>query len=319
MRHPLAFVVGLLAVLSWSVAMAAQTPVERHGQLRVDGARIVDRHGEPVQLRGMSLFWSQWIGQYYNADAVRWLRDDWNCDIVRAAMAVHHGGYAEHPERELEKIETVIDAAIDLGLYVIVDWHAHQPEPELAARFFAHIARKYGDRPNVIYETWNEPLDTHDWSTVIKPYHEAVIPAIREHDPDNLIVCGTQTWSQDVHKAAGDPLDFENVAYTLHFYASSHKQWLRDRAAKALAAGLPIFVTEWGTSEATGDGELNEQETRAWLDFMAEHKLSWCNWSVADKKEASAALNPGAPASGAWTQDMLSPSGKLVRAALRGE
>src|SRR4051812_38066252 len=39
-------------------------PVGRHGALRVAGNRIVDASGEPLQLRGMSLFWSQW-SQYY--------------------------------------------------------------------------------------------------------------------------------------------------------------------------------------------------------------------------------------------------------------
>lgn len=306
-----------LVSLPLAAASFAQTPVERHGQLRVQGNRIVNQHGEPVQLRGMSLFWSQWMGQFYNADAVRWLRDDWGCNVVRAALAVHHGGYKEHPEREMAKVRTVIDAAIDQGIYVIVDWHAHEPEPELARQFFTQVAQAYGDKPNLIYETWNEPLNTHDWSSVIKPYHEAVIPAIREHDPDSLIVCGTQSWSQDVDKAAEDPLAFDNVAYTLHFYAATHKQWLRDKAERALGSGIALMVTEWGTSEATGDGELNEEETRRWWEFMDKHRLSWCNWSVADKKETSAALMPGASATGDWNAEQVSPSGKLVRAAIR--
>ncbi len=181
-----------------SLPAVAQTPVERHGQLQVQGNRIVDQRGEPVVLRGMSLFWSQWQPEYYNASAVRWLRDDWNINVIRAAMAVHSDGYLKHPEREMKKVEAVIDAAIDLGIYVIVDWHAHEPEPAAAGEFFARIARKYGHHPNLIYETWNEPLREHDWSRVIKPFHLAVIPKIRREDPDNLVVAGTQTWSQDV-------------------------------------------------------------------------------------------------------------------------
>ncbi|RYG15497.1 MAG: glycoside hydrolase family 5 protein, partial [Caulobacteraceae bacterium] len=152
-------------------AALAETPVERHGQLRVENGRVVDQHGEPVTLRGMSLFWSQWKPQFYNADAIRWLADDWRVTVVRAAIAVPEGGYLEHPERETAKAEAVIEAAIAQGLYVIVDWHAHEPEPQAASRFFAHIAAKYGDHPNVIYETYNEPLPRHDWAGVVKPYH----------------------------------------------------------------------------------------------------------------------------------------------------
>ncbi|WP_206185847.1 glycoside hydrolase family 5 protein [Sphingosinicella sp. BN140058] len=311
-RLLLGLCLGVLAVPA-----GAETAVERHGALRVEGNRIVDVHGDPVVLRGMSLFWSQWGGEFYNPGAIRWLRDDWNVNVVRAAIAVHHGGYMEHPARETRKAEAAIDAAVALGLYVIVDWHAHQPEPEAASRFFAHIARKYGHLPNVIYETWNEPLREHDWSKVIKPYHLAVIPKIRAIDPDNLIVAGTQTWSQDVDKAAADPLPFSNLAYTLHFYAGSHRQDLRDKASAALAKGAALFVTEWGSTNADGDGPVDVDETGRWWAFLETNRLSYLNWSVSTKKESSAALRPGAGPRGHWHADQISASGRLVRTQLR--
>jgi endoglucanase len=291
--------------------------VELYRQLRIEGNRIVDHKGQAVSLRGMSLFWSQWQGQYYNAEVIRWLRDDWGCDIVRAAVAVHHDGYLANPEAEMRKVDTVVRAALDLGMYVIVDWHAHDPEPEAAGDFFAAVASTYGHHPNIIYETWNEPLADHDWSRVIKPYHEAVIARIRQHDPDNLIVCGTQTWSQDVDKAAANPLPAANIAYALHFYAATHQQALRDRAQQALDQGVALMVTEWGTSEASGTGALDSLDTRLWWKFMDQNELSWCNWSISDKDETSAALLPGAAAKGKWPLEMLSASGKLVRNELR--
>lgn len=307
----------LLAALAWAPAAIAQTPVERHGQLQVQDGAVVDQHGRPVILRGMSLFWSQWMPQYYSAGTVRWLADDWKVDVVRAAVAVPEGGYLEHPEQETAKAEAVIDAAIAAGIYVIVDWHAHQPEPEAAARFFDHIAQKYGDQPNVIYETYNEPLPEHTWAEVVKPYHEAVIARIRARDPDNLIVAGTPSWSQDVDIAAADPLAFSNVAYTLHFYAGTHRQPLRDKALRAMQLGAALFVTEWGTTQATGDGGVDEAETRLWWAFLEQHGLSYANWSVADKVEDSAALRPGASGDGHWRDDQLTPSGRLVRDHLR--
>jgi len=306
-----------LSLLLIAVPAAAETAVERHGALRVEGGRIVDRRGEPVMLRGMSLFWSQWAPQFYNRDAIRWLRDDWNVNVIRAAIAVDQGGYLAHPERETKKAEAAIDAAVSLGLYVIVDWHAHQPEPDAAARFFTHIARKYGHLPNIIYETWNEPLREHDWSAVIKPYHLTLIPKIRAIDPDNLVVAGPQAWSQDVDKAAADPLPFPNLAYTLHFYAGSHRQPLRDKAEAAIARGAALFVTEYGLTDANGDGPVYEDETRLWWDFLEKHRISYLNWSVSTKNESSAALLRGAGAGGTWRDGVISRSGKLVRAQLR--
>jgi len=314
------------AALVLSSAALAEKPtapkgsiVAKHGRLRVAGNRIVDRNGKPLALHGMSLFWSQWMPQFYNADAVKWLRDDWGCTVVRAAMAIEHGGYLKNPKREKERVLTVVRAAIDLGIYVIVDWHDHNAHRHTAQAkaFFAELAEKYAEYPNVLYETWNEPLNKHDWSKVIKPYHQAVIPAIRKHAPDSLILCGTQTWSQDVDKAARDPLKFKNIAYVLHFYAATHKQNLRNKAAAALKAGAALMVTEWGTSQANGSGKLDYAETQKWLEFMDRHKLTWCNWSIADKRETSAALQPRASGKGRWTAKNLSRSGTLLRKEIR--
>lgn len=304
-------------LLGVSAPVLAETPVERHGQLSVRGNKVVDKNGQPVMLRGMSLFWSQWIGKYYNEPAVRWLRDDWNVNVVRAALAVHSGGYTTNPAAERAKVETVIDAAIKNGIYVVVDWHAHEAEPKLAADFFESIARKYGNTPNIIYETYNEPLPQHGWKDLLKPYHQTVISRIRAADPDNLIVAGTRSWSQDVDEAAADPLPFTNVAYTLHFYAGTHKQGLRDKAETAMKRGAALFVTEYGTTEATGDGPVDRAETQRWWDFMEKHKISYLNWSVADKRETSAVLQPGASPTGGWKDEMITPSGKFVREQLR--
>lgn len=304
-------------MLSLAGAAVAQTPVERHGQLSVRGNQIVDQHGEPVTLRGMSLFWAQWMPQYYNADAVRWLVADWNINLIRAAIPPAPNGYAEDPATFTAKAEAVIDAAIANGIYVIVDWHAHQPFTAEARTFFGHIAEKYGDHPNVIYEPWNEPLDSHDWVRDIKPHHEAIIPAIRAHDPDNIIVLGTSTWSQDVDEAAADPVAGANLAYTLHFYAGSHQADLRRKAVRALELGAALMVTEYGTTNYDGDGPVWREATQEWWDFMEEHHISYANWSVADKVESSAVLHPGAAGTGGWTDAMITPSGHFVRDHIR--
>ena len=259
------WVLALLGAVCATTAQAAdppaRSPVARHGALSVEDGKIVDEHGRPVTLRGMSLFWSQWAPQYYAPETVDWLTRDWKVTAVRAAIAAEgNDGARQHFERELAKASTVIDAAVANGLYVIVDWHAHRSYPEEAADFLTAIARKYGNLPNLIYEPFNEPLrDRVDWSRDVKPYHEQVIRAIRAIDPDNLIVVGSPSWSQDVDIAARDPLAFENVAYTLHYYAATHKDELRAKAEAARLAGLALLVTEFGTVEATGNGPLDHE------------------------------------------------------------
>lgn len=294
------------------------TAVEEHGRLGVEGNRMVNQYGKSLQLRGMSFFWSQWIGKYYTYEAVKWLRDDWHCNALRVAMSVEHGGYLENPEREKQKIIAVIDAAIELGIYVIIDWHDHRAEDHLeeSVAFFGAMAKKYGDYPNIIYEPYNEPLDV-SWKSTLKPYHEAVVAEIRKHDADNLIICGTPNWSQDVEDVIGARIDDPNVMYTLHYYAATHKQPLRDKALLALDSGIPLFVTEYGLSEATGDGSIDGPEAELWWEFLDEHGISHMNWSIADKEELSAALKPEASTTGGWSTKDLTVSGTMVRNEIR--
>ncbi len=279
---------------------------------------MVDQKGKPVQLRGMSFFWSQWEGDFYNPSTVKWLKEDWRNTVVRAAMGVDHGGYLQNPAAEKQKVITLVEAAIKEGIYVIIDWHDHEAHKHTAEAkaFFSEMAQRFGKYPNVIYEPFNEPLQNADWATEIKPYHEAVIQEIRKHDPDNIIVCGTRMWSQRVDEAAENPIRQSNIAYTLHYYAATHKQDLRNIAARAIAKGAPLFVTEFGTCAADGNGQVDEAESRAWWDFLDQHQISWCNWSVADKDEAASALKPGTSTTGQWNEASISKSGQLVRKEL---
>jgi endoglucanase len=292
------------------------TIVAAHGRLQVAGSRIQDVHGVPIQLKGMSLFWSQWGGAFWNARVVDSLVDDWHATVIRAAMGVEQGGYLTNASTEEARVKVVVEAAIARGIYVIVDWHDHNAtqHTEQAKAFFSKMADAYGQRPNVIFEIFNEP-EYQSWADV-KGYANAVIPAIREKAPKSLIIVGSPHWSQDVDLAAADPVADSNVAYALHFYAATHKNPLRDKATTALGKGLPLFVTEWGTPDASGGGSPDLVESQAWLDFLVANKVSWCNWSLFDKPEAASALVAGASVTGGWADTARTPSGRFVKSKI---
>lgn len=303
-----------------NITEAQQRAVQKHGELSVLNGKIVNQNNKPVSLAGPSLFWSTKDKEgepFYNPQTVKAIAEDWNASIIRAAMSAQgEGSYLTHPEHLRQKVEEVVDAAIKENIYVIIDWHSHHAEDntEEAISFFEKMATKYHKYPNVIYEIYNEPLRETDWSTIVKPYAEKVINAIRAIDKGNIILVGTQTWSQDVDKAAEDPiLGFENIAYTLHFYAGTHKGDLREKATKAIDSGLALFVSEWGTVNANGDGKVDKESTQQWMNFIKENNLSHCSWSITNKDEGSAMLKPTTTSLGPWTDDELTINGRYLK------
>ena len=269
-----------------------------------------------MTLRGVSLFWSQWAPNFYNRDLISWLVSDWQIDVLRIPVAACSPGYLSDPDAELRKAETAIEAAISNGIYVIVDWHAHDPHTQQAIEFFTKVSSRWGSKPNLIYETWNEPDPKYGWDT-IREHHDAVTKAIRSTAPNPVILCGTPDHCTEFDPVIEKPVNGENVAYTCHFYAGTHRDGLRRKLSKALGQALPIFVTEWAGSEADGGGVLDQAETWRWLEFLQGNSISHVGWSIHDKDETSAMLRPGASPGGGWRNRDLSASGRLVRAYLR--
>lgn len=302
------------------------SPVSVHGQLSLDGQQIVDEAGNAVQLKGPSSMWLNWepTGYAENLQGLIWMRDNWNLSIIRAAMGVdEEGAYLEDPATAKRQVKTIIDNAIQAGVYVLVDWHDHNADEhqDEAEAFFDEISAEYGDVPNVLYETFNEPLDL-DWTSVLKPYHEAVSSVIRANDPDNLIILGTPNWDQDVDVAAGNPLSGTNLMYTLHFYACSHGAYERAKAQAAYDAGLPLFVTEWGATPADGglDGTVCEADAQAWHDWMDPRGISWAAWKLDGCEDSSCYFKDRTvPVTGGWTASDLNGHAPFVIARMQAE
>ncbi|KQO21493.1 glycosyl hydrolase family 5 [Flavobacterium sp. Leaf82] len=308
------FIVTLLLMFFVSNAQF----VKNHGQLSVNGTQLADKNNNPIVLRGLSFGWHSMWPRFYNEKAVSWLKKDFNCNVVRAAMGIELGEMAYIKEKQFskEKIEAVVNGAIKNDIYVIIDWHSHNINLKEATAFFDEVSKKYAKYPNIIYEIFNEP-DHESWSEV-KTYAEQVIKVIRENDPYNIILVGSPHWDQDVDLAAADPIKgFNNIMYTMHFYAATHGKELRDRTDEAIKNGLPIFVSESAGMEASGDGPLNMKAWQEYIDWMEARKLSWITWSVSDKEETCSILKKSAKSEGNWKDKDLKESGIKVREFLR--
>ncbi len=283
------------------------SPVAYYGEMQVkDGIITGSKTNEQMRVTGMSFFWSNWSQKYYTADYVDMMVDDFNCEIVRCSYGIQDDG-VPYDTSCVPLIEDVVEQAVERGVYVVLDWHSHgaHKNPEEAIAFFSAMAEKYGQYDNVIFELFNEPMNT-SWPQV-KEYAEKVIPEIRKHS-DNLIIVGTPNWSQDVLAAAKLPIDDANVAYALHFYAGTHKKWLRDNADQAMDMGIALFVSEWGSVNADGNGGIDKVSTEEWMNWIDENCLSSCNWAINDKAEGSSIFSTDAVISdtGIYIKDLIS-------------
>lgn len=300
------------------------TPYGQHGALHVENGKLTGADGNTVQLYGMSTHGIAWFPQYINYDSFRTLRDDWNTNCIRLAMyTAEYGGYCAGGDKEQLKqlVRDGVSYATELGMYVIVDWHIlsdcdpNQNKDEAIA-FFREMSESFADNDNVLYEICNEPNSGTSWDS-IKSYAEEVIPVIREQKPDAVILVGTPTWSQEIDKAAASPLTFDNVMYTLHFYAGTHKDDLRNRLETCAQSNLPVFVSEFGMCDASGNGANDFDSTTKWLDLLNKYQISFCCWNLANKDESSSVFKAASTALSDWTDEDFNESGRWIREYFR--
>ena len=314
----------------------ADTPVGRHGKLsvqKVDGYAapiMVDQNGVPTQLRGASTHGMHWFPQYVNQNAFQTLRDDWGINMVRLVCYprdVGSVGYLTGGDSTKQQLDTLIQNGVDyatkLGMYALVDWHVHAYNPneylKEAKIFFTKYATMYKDHDNVLYEICNEPTGTNWYSGNGKDlytYCSEVIKTIRDIDPDAIIICGTNTWSQDVDQVAAKPmkaLGYENIMYTFHFYSATHKENLMEKVRLATKDGTPIFVTEFGICSADGNGSYDTENADRWIALLDELNISFACWSYSNCNEKSAYFKSSCSnAGGDWTADDLTTTGKWL-------
>lgn len=297
------------------------------GALQVEGTQLTDANGNAVQLKGISTHGIAWYPDYVNEDCFRQFREEWNVNVMRLAMYTgENGGYCSGGDKNYLKnlVKSGVEYATALDMYVIIDWHIlsdNNPNMHIgeAKDFFTEMAQEYADYNNVLYEICNEPNGGTGWNEV-KSYAEEIIGIIRSYDEDGIIIVGTPNWCQFVDQAAADPItDYDNIMYALHFYAATHTDSLRNTMTAAIDAGLPIFVSEYGICDASGNGGINEGQANQWVDTMNAYGVSYVAWNLSNKNETSAIINSNCSKLSGFTDNDLSTSGKWLYRMLTGD
>jgi hypothetical protein len=335
--------IGLILFIC-AFAAGAYTPVEKHGALSVEGTKVIDEHGDVVTLHGMCLFWSQWCDddEWYNAGVIETLAKDWKISVLRAAISPegrrnHYTdppgtaccGYLDAPEVEYAKLTRVVEACVDQGMYVIIDWHSYYAGdyPDESAEFFSRAAEDFGHYPNVLYELWNEPYGfetygdpiVYPWDPVIKDYSNQMIAAIREKDPDNIILVNTQEWDLRPCRAAENPVDNTyNTVIAWHSYLTSGlEQWLQNEVDCAIENGFALINTEWSIAHWNGTETYFPEAGEELIQFCKDRDISWMAWCVNNKDENLSAIVPSGSPYGGWSEEDYTYTGNWFRDHIR--
>ena len=292
----------------------AATPVKKWGQLSVSGKNIVNKTGKKVQLKGISTHGIAWFPQYVNQDAFKSMRK-LGANTIR--LALYSDKNAGYQKSLYNKVEEGVDAATKLGMYVIIDWHIladgnPKTNAKEAKKFFKYFSKKYKNNNNIIYEICNEPNGNVQWKKDIKPYAKKIISVIRKNDKKNIIVVGTPTWSQDVDVVAQSPLSGKNIAYSLHFYAATHKEDLQSKMKKAYQSGLPMLVSEFSICDASGNGAIDKKSGAKWMKLLRKYKIGYVAWSLCNKAESASFIKPSITKTGNFTKSNLTKTGKWI-------
>ena len=290
------------------------------GALKVDGIYLTDENNEKIQLKGVSTHGLAWFPDYVNNSMFKELHDKWGANVVRLAMySAEYNGYCTGDSANRTQLKKLIKRGVkyasDNDMYVIIDWHILSDSNPLtykksAKSFFKWAAKSFKDYDNVIYEICNEPNGNTTWSD-IKKYADYVIPTIRSYT-DAVILVGTPTWSQDVDTISGDLLDYDNIMYTMHFYAATHKSTYRKKMLSALKAGVPVFVSEFGLSESSGNGSVSTSQANKWAKRMDKYNVSYVCWSLSNKNESSALIKSTVTKTSGLKRSNLTKAGKWI-------
>lgn len=289
-----------------------------NGQLKVNGTSIINQFGEEIMLRGLSTNGIQWSkSDCIDNDTLKYLNKKWNVNVFRIAVYTEENGYIENKSKIYDKTIDLIEKCIEAKIYVIVDWHINKDGnpnkyKEEAKEFFEKVSSKYGKSNSIIYEICNEPNGV-SWVNDIVPYANDIIPVIRKNSPKSIIIVGTPNYSRDVSAVVNRQLEFDNILYSFHFYSATHKGNEMDDIKYAISQGVPVIVSEWGTSEYTGDGKNDFEEADKWLNFLEKNNISWINWSYSYGEETSSILKNNIINNIELIDDDLTEAGKYVR------
>jgi endoglucanase len=271
-----------------------------HGVLSKSGTSIVDENGDTVWLRGVGLhnllvysnlhsYESLLCLKYYGVNTIR--LSAYPARITESGKYTNLG-YIEAENAMKAHMCRIIDRCIQLGIYVIVDWHCMRGSKyvqknnfilheEEGLKFFDFFSKKYADNANVIYEFTNEPGRV-DIAQLVEFIKKARTIVLQNCNYTPIMVTGiidAESVGTAIETVYNELVDNEitDVFLSPHRYIGNPTSTYDS----CISQGIPIFVTEWGL---TGLIDPAAAEILAW---HKENNVACINWKFTDQWEYS--------------------------------
>ena len=262
----------------FAITCSAQKFTDLNGHLKVSGNQLTNERGIPVQLKGFNTYNLTYCPECVTRDAVRSNSEFWGANVIRATV------------------------------YVDDYWNdqSYNLNPELSKRMVDSVV------------SWSEEFGLYciiDWH-ILKignpnaPEHAGADDFFREMSAKHADK--KHVLYEICNEPNGDEVPWDTIAS----YAASHLELLGMLSEQIHR--IPVFASEWGVCEYTGNGDVNFGNSEKFLDVMEGHVLdndtvsvSWCLFSYSDVKEAASALKPGSCGRGEW--ENMTPTGFFIR------
>ena len=300
------------------------------GKPTKQGKYLVGDDGKRLEIRGVGTHGLLQYANLHSLEAIRSLRS-FGVNCVRCSVyledytflnsdGIKAFGYISKPTETKAEIERIVDYCEQLGMYVILDWHIyswgagsgtgifHQTE---ATEFFTYFCNLYKDKPFVMYEIANEPNHTTTAETL--DYITAMHTLIHSVVDDPIIIMGKCSDSMETLHDTLAENGMDDIFLSCHAYGTSVDV---DRYKEWWDKDYPLFNTEWGNSQASGDGDRVDDRATALLKYYHQEKIPNCIWKYTDQVMTTALLNNRGSIndsyySGGFAEEDLSPNGTL--------
>lgn len=281
------------------------------GKLHKSGKTILDKDNNSIDLQGCALFHvPDLVPTLHTYETLKCLKY-WGVNVVRLPIyLLYHPqfdttnvdmfcrGYTEVPEFIKETMDTIIDWCVELGLYVLVDFHCLAGDDDVnaytayAVDFFTHFTTKYGTTDNVLYEILNEPH--RNAIATLAPYLSTVVPIIRANVVNPIMVMGRSILTDDVVATVYPWMlanGYDDIFLSCHSYFGDESALVATYEAW-WAADIPLFVSEWGNCAGSGYAPRDDTKSDAFLVWCKTNHIPNLIWKLAYRDSESSLLAP---------------------------